>query len=98
MKKMKSKMEKKMEVGVGVPRVAVGVAVIREVEGVGAPQVMVPQVAVGVAVAQVVGVAILQMMVGVGVPRQMAVEVGVLQVAVSWVVGLPQVVVRVALP
>ena len=32
---------------------AVGVAVTQEVEGVGAPHVMVPQVAVGVAVTQV---------------------------------------------
>ena len=45
--------DRKMEVGVGVPRVAVGVAVTQEVEGVGAPHVMVPQVALGVAVAQV---------------------------------------------
>ena len=54
------------------------------------------------AIIQVVGVAVPQTMVGVGVPQQMTVEVGVLQVAVSWVVvvgvGLPQVVVRVALP
>ena len=40
-KMMKSKMEKKMEMGVGVTQ---------EVEGVAVAQVMVPQVAVGVVV------------------------------------------------
>ena len=45
------------------------------------------------AIIQVVGVAVTQTTVGVGVPQQMGVEVGVLQVAVSWVV-----VVGVALP
>ena len=46
--------------------------------------------------------AVLQTVVGVGVPQQMAVVVGVVQVAFSWVVvvgvGLPQKVVKVALP
>ena len=41
------------EMEVGVLRVAVGVAVTQEVDGMGVPEVMVPQVAVRVVVTQV---------------------------------------------